>query len=72
MKYKHLLVKHFDAIIIDKNNLGLVKKFFHKIHMNDNEPVYPKQFKIPDAHRPFLEESLREWLKLLTGCGAKI
>ena len=26
--------------------------------------VYRKQFKITDAHRPFLEESLAEWLKL--------
>jgi hypothetical protein len=26
--------------------------------------VYRKQFKIPDAHRLFLEESLAEWLKL--------
>ena len=25
--------------------------------------MYPKQFKIPDAHIPFLEESLAEWLK---------
>ena len=32
--------------------------------MKDNEPVYRKQFKIPDAHRPFLEESLADWLKL--------
>ena len=63
-RYKALLVKHFDAISIDKNDLGRVKDFFHKIHMKDNEPVYRKQFKIPDAHRPFLEESLAEWLKL--------
>ena len=62
--YKHLLVKHFEAISIDKNDLGRVKDFFHKIHMKDNEPGYRKQFKIPDAHRPFLEESFAEWLKL--------
>ena len=54
-KYKQLLVKHFSAIIVDKNDQGRVKDFFHKIHMKDNEPVYRKQFKIPDAHRPFLE-----------------
>jgi hypothetical protein len=34
------------------------------IHLKGNEPFYWKQFKIPDAHRPFLEESLAEWLKL--------
>jgi hypothetical protein len=32
--------------------------------MKDNEPVYRKQFKIPDAHLPFLNKSLAEWLKL--------
>ena len=64
VKYKQLLVKHFDAISIDKNVLGRVEDFFHKIHMKDNEPVCRKHFKIPDAHRPFLEESLAEWLKL--------
>ena len=42
-RYKALLVKHFDAISIDKNDLGRVKDFFHKIHMKDNEPVYRKQ-----------------------------
>jgi hypothetical protein len=41
-----------------------VKDFFHKIYKKDNEPRFRKQFKIPDAHRPFLEESLADWLKL--------
>ena len=50
------MVKHIDAISMDNNDLGRVKDSFHKIHMKENEPVYKKQFKIPDAHRPFLEE----------------
>jgi hypothetical protein len=62
-KYRNLLLKHFSIVSIDKSDLGRVKHFFHKIHLKDNEPVYQKQFKIPDAHRPFLEESLAEWLK---------
>ena len=64
MRYKQLLVKHFKAISINKKDLGRVKDFFHKIYIKDNETVCRKQFKIPDAHRPFLEESLAEWLKL--------
>jgi hypothetical protein len=32
--------------------------------MKDNKPVYRKQFKIPDAHYPFLEKSQAYWLKL--------
>ena len=63
-KYQNLLLKHFSIVSINKSDLGRVKNFFHKIHLKDNEPVYRKQFKIPDAHRPFLEESLAEWLKL--------
>jgi hypothetical protein len=63
-KYQNLLLKHFNIVSIDKSDLGGVKNIFHKIHLKDNEPVYRKQFKILDAHRPFLEESLAEWLKL--------
>jgi hypothetical protein len=63
-KYQKLLLKHFNIVSIDKTDLDRVKNFFHKIHLKDNKSVYRKQFKIPDAHRPFLEESLAEWLKL--------
>jgi hypothetical protein len=63
-RYQNLLLKHFNIVSIDKSDLGRVKNFFHKIHLKDNEPVYCKQFKITDAHRPFLEESLVDWLKL--------
>ena len=63
-KYEDLILQHFGIVSIDKGDLGRVQNFFHKIHLKDNEPVYRKQFKIPDAHRPFLEESLAEWLKI--------
>jgi hypothetical protein len=42
----------------ENNDLGRVKNFLHKIHIKDNEPVYRKQFKIPDVHRPFLGDHL--------------
>jgi hypothetical protein len=48
-----LIVKHFKVVSIGKIDLGRVKQNFPKIHMKDNEPVYWKPFKIPDAHRPF-------------------
>jgi hypothetical protein len=63
-KYQNLLLKHFSIVSINKSDLGRVRNFFHKIHLKDNEPVYRKQFKILDAHHPFLEESLADWLKL--------
>jgi hypothetical protein len=61
-QYEDLIIKHFNIVSIGKNYLGQVKNFFHKRHMKDNEPFYRKQFKIPDAHCPFLEESLADWL----------
>jgi len=42
----------------------LATNFKHKIHLKDNAPVYKKQFKIPEAHQIFIEQSLDEWLKL--------
>jgi hypothetical protein len=60
LPFTDLILKHFKVVSIGKTDLGRAKDFFHKIHLKDNEPVNRKQFKIPDAHRPFLEE----WLKL--------
>jgi hypothetical protein len=59
-----MILKHYEIVSINNSDLGRVKYIFHKIHLKDNEPVYIKQFKIPDAHRPFLEESLADRLKL--------
>ncbi len=59
-QYVNIILKHFKIVSIGKYKLGRVKYFFHKIHLKDNEPVYRKQFKLPDAHRPFLEESLAD------------
>jgi hypothetical protein len=52
-RYQNLLLKHLNIVSIDKSDLGRVKNFFHKIHLKDNQPIYSKQFKIPDGHRPF-------------------
>ena len=63
-KYISLLHKYQDAISTNKYDLGLAKDFKHKIHLKDENPVYRKQFKIPDAHRGFIEQTLDEWLRL--------
>ncbi len=54
--------KHQKAISINKYDLGLAKDFKHKIHLKYNNLVYRKQFKIPEAHLNFIEQSLDEWL----------
>ncbi len=63
-KYIDILYKHQQAISANKYDLGLATNFKHKIHLKDNDPVYRKQFKIPEAHQNFIEQSLDEWLKL--------
>ncbi len=36
----------------------------HEIALKTAEPIYAKQFKIPDAHRKEVEQHVLEWLKL--------
>jgi hypothetical protein len=49
---------------MDKYDLGLAKDFIHRIHLKDNEPIYRKQFNLPEAHNQFIDQTLDEWLKL--------
>ncbi len=63
-KYLDLLHKYQEAISVDKYDLGLARNYKHKIHLKNEDPVYRKQFKIPEAHHHFIEQTLEEWLKL--------
>jgi len=63
-QYADILYKHQKAISVNKYDLGLATHYKHKIHLKDNSPVYRKQFKIPEVHQQFIEQSLDEWLKL--------
>jgi hypothetical protein len=63
-KYLDILCKHQDTLSFDKYDLGLTKNFKHKMHLKKQDPVYRKQFKIPEAHHQFTEQTLDEWLKL--------
>ncbi len=63
-QYIDLLVKHQAVISLDKYDLGLAKNFTHSIHLKDNQPIFCKQFNLPEAHTQFIEQSLDEWLKL--------
>ncbi len=62
--YLDILCKHQDTLSIDKYDLGLAKDFKHKIHLKTQDPVYRKQFKIPEAHHQFIEQTLDKWLKM--------
>jgi hypothetical protein len=63
-RYISVLFKHQDAISLDKYDLGLVRNYKHRIHLKNEDPVYRKQFKIPEAHHQNIKQTLEEWLKL--------
>jgi hypothetical protein len=63
-QYIDILYKHQQAISANKYDLSLATNFKHKIHLKGDAPAYRKQFKTPEAHRNFIEQSLDEWLKL--------
>jgi hypothetical protein len=44
--------------------LGLAKNYSHRKHLKNNYLAYHKQFKIPEDHQTFIEQTLEEWLKL--------
>jgi hypothetical protein len=67
-RYIDILVKHQAAISLDKYDLGLAKNFTHRIHLKDDQPIFGKQFNLPEAHTQFIEQSLDEWLKLGVIC----
>ncbi len=63
-KYLNLLLKHHEAISQDKFDLGRTDTLIHKIALETTEPIYVKQFNIPDAHRQEVKKHVLEWLKL--------
>ena len=63
-KYMQILKKHHAVFSRDKTDLGRSNLIQHEIHLKSDEPIYVKQFKMPDVHRDYLEEQVKEWLKL--------
>jgi hypothetical protein len=63
-KYLNFLLKNHEAISQDKFDLGRTDTLMHEILLKTQEPIYIKQFKIPDAHCKEVEKHVLEWLKL--------
>ncbi len=63
-QYISLLLKNHKAISQDKFDLGRTDTLMHEIALKTAEPIYVKQFKIPDAHRKEVQRPVLEWLKL--------
>jgi hypothetical protein len=49
-QYLKLLLQNHEAVSQDKFELGRTDTLMHEIALKTEEPVYVKQFKIPDAH----------------------
>ena len=62
--YLKLLCEHWETFSLDKHDLGLCKLLQHDIELKTKEPIYVKQFKIPEAHMSEVKNQLTEWLKL--------
>ena len=62
--YLALLVEHWETFSLSKHDLGLCPKMQHDIELKSKEPIYVKQFRIPEAHMSEVKSQLAEWLKL--------
>ena len=62
--YQTLILDNADVFSLSKSDFGKAKGYEHKIDLKNNEPIYVPQFKIPEAHRHFLEKQVKEWLNL--------
>ncbi len=63
-QYLKVILKNHQAVSRDKFDLGRTDTLMHEIALKIEEPIYVKQFKIPDAHRQEVERHVLEWLKL--------
>lgn len=62
--YLEIFHKFPDIFSRHKNDLGNCHLLKHKIHLKTKEPVYIKQFKIPEGHQDTVKQQVTEWLKL--------
>ena len=62
-KYINLILKNHDVFSKSKDDLGKANNFKHEILLKSKEPVYVKQFRIPESHRDKLVAQIKEWLK---------
>ena len=65
---KHRYLKEFykfpQVFSLYKNDLGRCQLIQHEILLKTKEPVYIKQFKIPEGHQQAVKDQVKEWLKL--------
>ncbi len=63
-QYLKVILKNHAKVSQNKFDLGRTDTLMHEIALKTSEPIYVKQFKIPDAHFQEVERHVLEWLKL--------
>jgi len=63
-QYAQLLQDFHDVISEDNDDLGHTDVLSHDIQLRDKEPVYTKQFPIPEAQYLFIKSQIAKWLTL--------
>ena len=63
-EYVSLFLKNYDIFSTDKSDLGRANNFEHNIRLHSSDPIYRKQFRIPEAHQESLNTQIDEWLKM--------
>jgi len=62
--YQQLLLQNHDIFSKNADDLGAATHFEHSIQLKNFDPVFRKQFRIPDEHAAALQEQVKEWLKM--------
>jgi hypothetical protein len=63
-QYPKVIIKNHEAVSENKFDLGHTDTLMHEIALTTSEPIYVKQFKIPDAHCQEVKRHILKWLKL--------
>ena len=64
VEYTQLVLENHDVFSESKYDLGRATTMMHDIELKTADPIYVKQFKIPEAHMKEVETHVKEWLKL--------
>jgi hypothetical protein len=59
-EYENLILKNHDVFAKDKYDLGFSDAVSHKINMKNSQPIFIKQFCIPDTHQKVILEHINE------------
>jgi hypothetical protein len=62
--YEQVNLANHNVYSKTKDNLGKANNFKHKFFTKTDEPVFQKQYPIPQMHCEYLEKQVKEWLKL--------